>query len=165
MISGDDKWNQVATLLNNAVYAALTNKPDRSGVVPGAIAWDDCQCGLLATAWAQNFLSDNFPEQVNQVTGNCGPAWDVSEFVIQIVRCAPSPDSAANAPSTLSLASAALLMDQDGNQMQRAVSVLLCQLKEDYSIVEYFINPRTPQGPDGACVGSELRVLVALPRG
>jgi hypothetical protein len=165
VISGDDKWNQVATLINSAVEAALTTKPGRSGVVPGEIAWDDCDCGLLATSWVQNYLSDLFPEQVNQVTGNCGPAWDVSEIVVQIIRCAPSPSSAANAPTPSALAAAALLRDIDGNQMQRAVSVLLCQMKDAYDIIDYFIQPRTPQGPAGGCVGSELRMLVALPRG
>jgi hypothetical protein len=165
LISGDDKWDQLARLLNDAVRDAVDPTPCRSGVVPGAIAWDDCTCGLLATSWSMTYLSDNFPEQASSVPGNCETAWDVAEIVIQLLRCAPTVDSQGRSPSLESLAAAATLMAVDGNRMERAVSGLLCGLKDQNRIIDSLISPRTSQGPEGGCVGSEQRVLIALPRG
>ena len=35
--------------------------------------------------------------------------------------------------------------------------------KSEYDIVDYFLSAQESQGPEGGCVGSELRVLVGLP--
>src|SRR3990172_10621502 len=61
MITGELKWYTVASTIEQAVYAELTTKPDRHSVVPGAIAWDECDCGLLAVSVARIFLSETFP--------------------------------------------------------------------------------------------------------
>ena len=89
MITGPLKWYTVATRLRDAVYAELTTKPDRSGVVPGAIAWDECDCGILAVSRAQIYLSEAFPNPVAQPFGNCDAPYEVGEFVIQVIRCVP----------------------------------------------------------------------------
>lgn len=169
LITGNDRWNQVGVLLNQAVVSALTSAgfplPDRSGVVPGAIAWDDCTCGILATSWSMTYLTSSFPTEASTVEGNCDAPEEATEYVIQLIRCAPGPDSNGNAPTVKELADAALLMSTDGNIMGRAVSVLLCQMKEQGQIWDYMVSRRTAQGPEGMCVGNEQRVLVGLPRG
>jgi hypothetical protein len=165
MITGDAKWFQVATALNTAVYNALTVKPSRSSVVPGAIVWDDCSCGLLATSWSMTYLSEVFPSEATTVNGNCEAPWEVTEFVTQLLRCTPSPDSRGAAPSPKVLSDSALVLATDGNIMERSTSVALCALKADDSIVDYLVGRRMSVGPEGGCVGSELRVLVGLPRG
>jgi len=165
LITGDDKWHQVALAANAAVYAALTSKPGRYGVVPGAIVWDDCSCGLLATSWVQSWLSTVFPAEDTNPQGNCDVPWEVSEFAVQIVRCAPTSDDQGRPPSTDTLAKAALLMAVDGNQLETSVSKLLCQMLEDGKIIDFMVNRRTTQGPEGGCVGSELRFMVGLGRG
>jgi len=169
VITGDDKWHQVALLLNQAVADALLSAgsptPERSGVVPGAIAWDDCTCGILATSWSMTFLTEVFPQEANTMEGNCVAPEEASEFVIQLIRCAPGADSNGKSPSVTDLTAAALLMATDGNIMERSASAALCALKDNGRIWSYIVNRRTSQGPSGLCVGNELRVMVGLPRG
>jgi hypothetical protein len=169
VIHGDDKWHQIALLINQAMIDTLTSAgsplPDRAGVVPGAIAWDDCTCGILATSWSMTYLTESFPQEATTVAGNCTAPEETSEFVIQLIRCAPGASSNGSSPSVTDLTAAALLMATDGNIMERAASVLLCALKDNSRIWDYMISRRTAQGPSGLCVGNELRVLVGLPRG
>lgn len=166
MIIGDDRWYQVADLINTAVYNELTLKPGRSGVVPGMVAWDDCCSGTLATTWALIFGSDVFPQEQSYVTGNCDTAWEVAEIVIQLIRCAPTPSGSPNqlAPSVASLASAARQMAIDVTQSRRAAARLLCTMKDDDDIVDFKVNRHSSLGPEGGCVGIELRMYVGLPR-
>jgi hypothetical protein len=167
VITGDDRWFQVCTRINTAVYTELTLKPCRYGVVPGLVAWDDCSCGILATTWAITMASEVFPQEKVDITGNCDAPWEVMEIAVQVIRCAPSPpvnNSKQLAPTVAALSAAARQMDIDGTQMIRAVSVLLCGMKDDYDIVDFMVNRLSALGPEGGCVGSELRALVALPR-
>lgn len=164
MITGDDRWYQVCKLSNSAVYAELDDKPVRSSVVPGLVAWDDCSCGLLATTWAIVMASDDFPQEKVSVTGNCEAAWEVMEMVTQLIRCAPSPSSTNLSPSTIALETAALRMDKDVSQVNRALMVLLCTMKDNGDIIDFMVNRTSSLGPEGGCVGIETRALVALPR-
>lgn len=166
MITGDDRWFQVCSRVNTAIYEGLTTKPCRSGVVPGLVAWDDCSCGILATTWAIIMGSDTFPQEKIDVSGNCDTAWEVIEIAVQIIRCAPSPgnNNSQLAPSVKSLSDAAKLMDVDATQMGRAVTVLLCGMKDSYEIVDFMVTRCSSVGPEGGCVGSEQRMLIALPR-
>jgi hypothetical protein len=163
-ILGDDRWWQVATRVVAAVQAALTVPVERAGVVPGAVAWDECDCGLLAVSWTVSYPSDSFPTEQTGVVGNCSAAWEVAEFLVQVIRCAPGPTAQANAPTVKALSDAARLLDTDGNQVVRAVSVLLCTMKDAMDVEDFLVTRRIPQGPEGNCVGSEQRFLVALPR-
>lgn len=165
MITGDDRWWQVAGRVVTAVNTELTVKPQRAGVVPGAVAWDACDCGLLAVSWALSYPSDSFPTEQSNVVGNCDSVWEVAEFLVQVIRCAPNPtDTVAGFPTVQALSDSARLLDTDGNQTARAVAVLLCTMKENAEIADSMVTRRTPQGPEGGCVGIEQRFLVALPR-
>ena len=164
MISGDDRWYQVCDRITTAIVAELTLPVCRAGVVPGLIAWDDCSCGLLATTWALLMGSSVFPQEQVYVEGNCDTPWEVAEVAVQVIRCSPSPDGEANAPTVAALAATARQMDTDATQMRRACMQLLCGLKDSYDIVDFLVARNTPQGPEGGCVGSELRMYVALPR-
>ena len=165
MITGPLKWYTVASTLEQAVYADLTTKPDRHSVVPGAIAWDECDCGLLAVSVAQVFLTETFPDQLTRRVGNaCDAPWEVGEIVIQVVRCAPNPDDPTAAPTTDELAASAQEVLQDAYEMLLAVSVKLCEMNAAREISDFMLRPLTAQGPSGGCVGNELRAYVSLPR-
>lgn len=166
MITGELKWYIVAETVRQAVHADLTTVPDRSGVVPGAIAWDSCDCGMLAVSVARVYLSDTFPDElVTRVSAGCDPAWEVAELVIQVIRCAPNPDNLGNPPTVAALAASAQLVACDAYETLRATSVTLCQMRGERDIIDYLIRPQVAQGPQGGCVGTELRALVGLPRG
>lgn len=165
MITGELKWYTVASTLEQAVYAELTTKPDRHSVVPGRIAWDECDCGLLAVSLARTFLTETFPDELSRRIGNaCDAPYEVGEYVIQVVRCAPNPDDPLTAPTTAELDASAQEVLRDAYQMMKATSVLLCEMNRDREISDFMLRPLVPQGPTGGCVGNELRAYVALLR-
>lgn len=165
MITGELKWYEVASRLEQAAYAALTDTPDRHGVVPGAIAWDACDCGMLAVSIAQVYPSEEFPDPQGEPFGACQAPWEVAEVVVQIIRCAPNPDGQSLYPSTVALDSSARQVARDAYETLRAVSLELCDMNEQRDIADYLIRPQVAQGPQGGCVGTELRALVSLPKG
>lgn len=166
LITGELKWYTVAETVRLAIMDDLAaNLPDRSGVVPGAIAWDACDCGLLALSVARIYLSDAFPQPLTVRTGACDAAWEVAEVVAQLIRCTPGPASLEDpAPTVAELDTSAQEILTDAYLLLRAVSEQLCAMKRDREIIDFFVNPLTSQGPSGQCGGSELRFLVALPR-
>lgn len=164
LITGPLKWYTVAETVRLAIMAELTTDPDRSSVVPGAIAWDECDCGLLAISLARVHLSDQFPAQLTTRVGACDAAWEVGEYVVQLIRCAPNPDGDDLAPTTSALDASAQEILQDAYELLKSVSEKLCEMKRDRDIIDFFLNPLTSQGPSGGCVGNELRFLVGLAR-
>ena len=165
MISGELKWYTVASRLETAVYEALTDTPDRHGVVPGAIAWDACDCGMLAVSVAQVYPSETFPDPQAAPFGACQAPWEVAELVVQIIRCAPNPEGQSLHPSTAALDTSAQQVARDAYETLRAVSLELCDMNEQRDITDYLIRPQVAQGPQGGCVGTELRALVSLSKG
>lgn len=165
MIIGPLKWHTVASTLEQAVYAELTTKPDRSSVVPGVIAWDECDCGLLAVSVAQVYPTETFPAPLSRRVGNsCDAPWEAAEIVIQVVRCAPNPDDPLTAPTPAELDASAQEVLRDAYEMLLAVSVKLCEMNQARDISDFMLRPLTAQGPSGGCVGNELRAYVSLPR-
>lgn len=165
MYLGDLKWYSVTSALVTAVYAALTSKPDRYGVVPGVIPWDACDCGMLAGTVNMTFLSEVFPEQQTGVVGNCTAPWEVSEIVIQIIRCAPVSEINGKPPTVQAQDACARLVRQDAAQTLQSVSQKLCAMKDANEIIDSVMTSQLIRGPEGGCVGTELRVMVGLPRG
>lgn len=166
MITGELKWYIVAARIRDAVYAELTTKPDRSGVVPGAIAWDACDCGMLAVSVARVYPSERFPDELTSrdAAVGCDVAWEVGEIVIQVIRCAPNPENQDLWPSVAALDESAREVSRDAYETLLATSAVLCQMQDARDIVDHMIRPQEAQGPSGGCVGSELRALVGLRR-
>lgn len=165
LITGPLKWYEVAETVRLAIMAELTTLPNRSSVVPGAIAWDECDCGLLAISLARIHLSDQFPQQLTTRIGACDAAWEVGEYVVQLIRCAPNPDGVDDlAPSTAALDASAQEILTDAYELLKSVSEKLCEMKRDRDVIDFFLAPLTSQGPSGGCVGNELRFLVGLAR-
>lgn len=168
MITGPGGFHQIATAVMEAVRDDLAATPsgplERACVVPGAIAWDECECGMLAVAAARWFLSNAFPEESAGATmPGCGAAWRVAELVIQVARCAPGPDARGAAPTCTALAASALEVTTDASVTLSTVACLLHEMRRDRQIVDYTITGQLASGPSGNCTGSELRVLVAIP--
>lgn len=165
MITGPLKWYTVATRLRDAVYDELTIKPARSGVVPGQIAWDECDCGLLAVSLARVFLTETFPDELARRIGNaCDAPYEVGEFVIQVIRCVPGATDQTLAPTVAELDASAQELLRDAYEMLKGTSVLLCEMNRDRDISDFMLRPLTAQGPTGVCGGNELRAYVSLPR-
>ena len=165
MITGPDKWYTVAETIRAAVHAGLTLAPQRSGVVPGGIAWDECDCGMLAVAQNRIFLSDAFPSQSTAPAGvRCDAAWEIGEYSVQVVRCAPNPQGQSLAPTVAALDASAQETMRDAYEVMKAVSETLCIMHDDGDISDFLLLTLVPQGPDGGCVGVELGFVVGLGR-
>lgn len=162
MISGELKWYTVASTLQQAVHVALTDTPARSGVVPGAIAWDACDCGMLAVSVAQVYPSETFPEPQTVKVGGCDAPWEVGEIVVQVIRCAPNPEGQSLYPSSAALEASAQQVSRDAYETLQAVSVKLCEMSAAREVSDFLVRPQVAQGPQGGCVGTELRALVQL---
>lgn len=165
MILGLLKWYTVAETLRQAVHAELTVKPDRSGVVSGDIAWDECDCGILAVTVEQIYPTETFPDLLTDLEGNCDASVEAAEIVIQVIRCAPQPEGDNLAPSVAALDASAQEINRDAFEMIKAVRETLCTMLEARDIYAFLLRPLTSQGGSGACVGNELRVFVGLLRG
>lgn len=165
MISGPLKWYTLASRLEQAIYAELTVTPDRHGVVPGAIAWDACDCGLLAVSVGMIYPTEQFPNPVTARVGNgCDAPWEAAEIIMQVVRCTPTHDDSGDPPTVAALDTSAREILLDAYELMRAVSVALCEMNDAREISDFVMRPLTPQGPSGACGGNELRAVVSLPR-
>jgi hypothetical protein len=165
MISGPLKWYTVASRLEQAIYQELSVTPARHGVVPGAIAWDACDCGLLAVSVGQIYPTEQFPNPAQARVGNgCDAPWEAAEIIMQIVRCTPCPDDNGNPPTVGALDTSAQEILTDAYEMMRAVSTTLCEMNEAREISDFLMRPLTSQGPSGCCGGNELRAVVSLPR-
>lgn len=164
MITGELKWYTVASALEQAVYDALTDEPQRHGVVPGAIAWDACDCGMLAVSIAQVYPSETFPAPHAAPVGACDAPYEVAELVVQVIRCAPNAEGQNLWPSVAALDASARQVARDAYETLRAVSIKLCEMNEQRDISDFLVRPQVTQGPQGGCVGTELRALVQLLR-
>lgn len=169
MITGPLGFYTVAEALRSAAEADLAASAggpvNRSCVVPGNIVWDGCDCGQLAVAVMRTYWSDNFPtEQIADMigTGNCGPAWRVMDTAVNVVRCVPTADS-TGMPSCEALDAAAQVGISDAAVVMSSVGRTLCDMKDKLKIVEYLVREQN-FFTEGGCGGSDLRLVVALPR-
>jgi hypothetical protein len=165
MISGRLRWYTVGGYLVTAVKDGLTNQVGRSGQVPGEIAWDECCDGMLAVSAPRVFFSEEFPAEAEGTLGIiCQPPYEVGEFTITVLRCTAGPDpQEASVPASVLDASAALLL-QDMAETMDAVAAVLCSLKMSDLISDYMLTPAEATGPEGLCVGLNLKALVSLER-
>lgn len=166
MITGSARWYTVGSRIVTAVQSGLTNTVARAGQVPGDIAWDGCNCdGALYVTTPRVYLSEEFPgEQETPVGSRCRAPYEVGEYTVSVVRCAPQPNGQDFAPDVTDLDNAAGLLLQDIAETMDAVSVLMCSMDDADEISDYLVTPAESSGPEGDCVGFTLRVLVALER-
>lgn len=166
MITGPGRWYTVGGYLVTAVRNGLTAGVARAGQVPGEFAWDDCTCeGILGVSVPRVYLSEDFPDETEgPISARCQAPYEVGEFTVSIVRCSPQPEGQDLAPDAADLDSAAGLLLQDVSETMDALAALMCSLKDADTVSDYLITPAVSVGPEGACVGFNLTVLIALER-
>lgn len=160
----------VASILVSGINAALAGtlggQPNRACVVPGAIAWDQCDCGQLAISTSRWFYSENFPVETGPGTQGtpCMMPYLVGEFTVQLVRCMPSPQGRDLFVPCGELTSAARILIEDAYVVLETTRQLLCELRSDDVIIDFTFSEQTTVGPEGGCGGTELKVLVGIVR-
>ncbi|MGW2213194.1 hypothetical protein [Streptomyces sp. NPDC001781] len=143
------------------VDAHTTARYGRVSVVPGLIAWDGCDCGALYLMVNQTYASDNWPMQKIEAdpSESCGAVYEGAELVLQVMQCAPS---ALPAPTVAAQENAAMLVRRDAYETRRAVNAFLCRARDERDVEDFIVDASLVQGPQGGCVGTELRFRVAL---
>lgn len=166
MIGGPLKWYTIAYTLMTEIRDSLTTQVERAGVVPGRIAWDGCDCGALYVSVGIVHPSETFPEQrgVADISDACGAPYEVAEIIIQLMRCAPMPQGQNLSPSPEDLDISAQIVRQDGYEAMRAANLKLCTMRDTAEIENFIIDTQQAAGPQGGCVGTELRLRVGLDR-
>lgn len=165
MITGPDRWYTVGAYLVASVKDGLSTPVSRYGQVPGEVAWDECCDGLLAVTVTRVFLSEEFPIETEAPFGVlCQAPYEVADFIVTVLRCVPNPSGDGAPPSAADLDASAAQLLRDISESMNALSATLCSLKTSDIISDYMVTPAEPQGPEGGCVGFNLRIPVSLER-
>lgn len=170
MMFGRDALWGVLTSLRECAYEGMASTPagppGRSCVVPGAIVWDDCTCGLLAVSWQLMGSGSTFPViSADTSQTNCVNRITTVMVTIASLRCAASPDSNGNAPECSELEADALQLLSDSVAVRDAVLCCVRGMYDDHVIADFAIGQSLPAGPEGACDGSTMDVWIGFTTG
>jgi hypothetical protein len=169
VLTGRTAAYTIAATVLAAVKAQLVNVgaelPRRVCVVPGGIAWDECECngGQLAVTLTRSYMADSFPLQAIKPQWNNAAGYIIMEFVVQIIRCAPNMDDQGNPPSCDSLDKSAQAVLVDAYEVMCVTASTLAAMTT-VDIDDYVLYDQVFVGPEGACVGSELKFAVQVLR-
>lgn len=132
--------------------------PGRAFLSAGNVAWDQCcATGQLWVGVDRLYAYDRFPTPATGIM-TCAPPLAV-DITIGILRCAPTLDEQGNAPTAEKLTLSAAQVQEDQYAITNGV---ICCLSEHSRLQPWVLGGQRPLGPQGACVGSELKVIVAL---
>lgn len=157
---------EVIAALTECVRAALAGtaagEPARICTVPGALAWDECDCGLLAITVDRIYPSNAFPTEAAPTLAACTAAYEVADLTVTVLRCAPNPVGNALAPTCVALDAAALTWFLDMDAVRGALGCCLAGLRDAGTVEELVLRDTVPAGPQGGCVGSDTRLTVGF---
>lgn len=151
-----------AQFILDCVCAALDAEsscpcPCRACVVAGPPVWDDCCEGQLTVSLENLFVHENFPARA------AGPIFCFSplagDFLIQLLRCAPVVRDDGTPPSCPELSDSACQIYTD---LYIALRALICCLAVAKRQRKFLIRDARVVGPDGGCIGFEIRLTVEL---
>lgn len=156
-----------ATLVIERVHTQLSATPSgwpgnaRVYPVPGQLAWDECQCGLLAVEMQPAFFTQSFPNPSPQREDGCRPFLALP-LLITVLRCAPVIEKGETSPKPSSLDLGASVMYDDVEALLRGTASAAHELYEDYAVLAYSLNNVTPVGPQGGCVGITQQIILGF---
>jgi hypothetical protein len=128
-------------------------------VVPGDVAWDDCDCGQLTQTINTVTPAETFTGAgtgVDTRVTPCGPKFVIIGVTLSVVRCVPVMTANNHPPTCDSLYAAAYCLERDRSAARTAIACFLRHMRETYQVVDFSVGVATSVGPQGACVGFEL---------
>jgi hypothetical protein len=132
--------------------------PCRVCVVAGPPSWDDCCEGQLTANIDRIYVHDNFPLAAT------GPVFCFSplaaDFSITLLRCAPAVNEDGTAPPCSALSDSAR---QTYTEMYIAMRAVICCLADKKRALKFIMRDSTIVGPNGGCVGFQIRFTAELP--
>lgn len=155
---------QVEQLIVGCAYNAVDHgvglEINRVGVVPGDIAWDECQCGQLVITEERRFPSRDFPLEEVDHTAECGEPWLVVVLTLSLTRCAPVGDDNGNPPLVGGLGVAAAQLSKDMNDVRHPVYCCLNTAYDANQIMAFQLGAMEVVGPSGGCVGFDMTIMI-----
>ena len=151
--------------VRDSLAATDAGQPDRICAVPGLLAWDNCECGVLAVVIDRIYQSTTFPNPASDLQladVQCTVPYLAVDITVTVLRCAPQPQGRELAPSCDTLAAAALSWFVDMDTVRASLGCCLAGLLDADTVLGYALRDTTPAGPDGGCVGSDTHLTVAL---
>lgn len=157
-----DVASQLVTGVASAINAATPSSPLHRVLFQfGEVAWDNCQCGLLALTINRTYTSREFPVDTSQQRrGNCDVGYVVVDAQLSVVRCiSVEGDDSANPlvtpPKVTDVEAETRLRFVDEYTAWTTLGSMLNQMYEasPQQIAEYLISDATSLGPQGGCGG------------
>jgi hypothetical protein len=160
------KIDDIAQVLIDYTTAAITGSggdlPDRICVVPGELAWDDCECGLLAVRWTGNSYGTTVTSNAPDTDQGCGQPVVNMGFNVVLLRCITGPQVGGAAPTCAQLASSAFVLHRDVFALEEAMAGAVIALRNARTILDWALAGQAPVGPQGNCVGTSYTLTVAI---
>jgi hypothetical protein len=150
----------IAMCITDRLADTTAGVPGRVCIYPGAVAWDECECGMLALTTSRIFGSETFPnEGVSGVSlAQCGLPWMVATLDITMLRCVPGTQGGTRAPSCEQLGNAAQVMYEDAFAVWQGTLCCLLEMRAQGMVAEYNMSAQSFEGPQGRCAGSTLSI-------
>lgn len=149
------------TDITTRLGTSLGGSVNRTCLMPGAVAWDACDCGLLAITVRRTYLSDTFPVPVTAASP-CTSAYVVHEVLVTLARCAPNMSDNGDPPTPTALTAAATVLAADTKVVRQSIVCHLPELEEQGMLVEFLMQNQVPVGPLGGCIAVDSTVLIGL---
>lgn len=148
----------IAICITDRLSLTPAGIPNRVCIYPGDVAWDECQCGMLALTTTRIFGSETFPnEGISGVgLGTCGLPYMVANLEITILRCVPTGDK--RPPTCEQLGDASKTMYEDAFAVWQGTICCLREMRNQGFIQEFNLAAQTFTGPQGMCAGSTLSI-------
>lgn len=157
---------QVSEALLACAAAGVDNAGEltlhRVGAVPGEVAWDSCECGLLTISEGRAYPSIRFPTEGLDDATPCGAPYTVVEFLLTLVRCVPVPSEDMEPPPVTELSAAAEQLNRDRGMLKTAAWCCLQDLYNTDQIAAWTVGASETIGPQGGCAGTQLTVMVGF---
>lgn len=146
-------YGRLADLVS-AAHVALINagrpEPARVGVYNGGdVAADECCNGQLYARWLRSM-----PNLAGAAGGEGCAVMYVADLAVGVLRCAPVAQGKALAPTMAKIDDSAQGLHDDAEALLQGVAAWGADLIDD----EWSVIDVSPLGPDGDCLGVEVRV-------
>jgi len=148
----------IAECITERLADTTAGVPNRVCIYPGDVAWDECNCGMLALTTTRIYASARFPTLNAELIMDCGLPYMVASLEISMLRCIPSIQEGKRSPTCTQLGNATQIQYEDAFAVWQGTLCCLQAMKEHNFVQEFAIGVQSFIGPQGMCGGSMLAV-------
>lgn len=147
----------IAECITERLATTEAGVPNRVCIYPGDVAWDACECGMLALTTTRITPSSSFPPGGPEVIIDCGIPYLVASLEISILRCIPLGTD-KRPPTCAQLGTATRIQYEDAFAVWQGTLCCLRTMRDTGFVQEFSMGVQTFIGPQGGCGGSTLNV-------